>query len=100
HTRWPRDWSSDVCSSDLAGKPPPVCVHLAPELLPVGLRGIPVHLSLLCPRGLLQFNLAALTLSVRRRPGASLASSHIDSGPFGSDRKSTRLNSSHVAISY
>src|SRR5947208_8738472 len=67
-----------------AGKPPPVCVHLAPELLPVGLRGIPVHLSLLCPRGLLQFNLAALTLSVRRRPGASLASSHIDSGPFGS----------------
>src|SRR5205823_1946583 len=34
-----------------AGKPPPVCVHLAAELLPVGLRGIPVHLSLLCPRG-------------------------------------------------
>src|SRR5207253_3643411 len=21
HTRWPRDWSSDVCSSDLAGAP-------------------------------------------------------------------------------
>src|SRR6266508_6525247 len=21
HTRWPRDWSSDVCSSDLAGFP-------------------------------------------------------------------------------
>src|SRR6266508_4932125 len=21
HTRWPRDWSSDVCSSDLVGKP-------------------------------------------------------------------------------
>src|SRR5207253_5695836 len=20
HTRWPRDWSSDVCSSDLSGK--------------------------------------------------------------------------------
>src|SRR5207253_7899188 len=20
HTRWPRDWSSDVCSSDLAGE--------------------------------------------------------------------------------
>src|SRR5437016_4878145 len=29
-----------------AGKPSPVCVHLAPELLPVGLRGIPVHLNL------------------------------------------------------
>src|SRR5437870_5932548 len=21
HTRWPRDWSSDVCSSDLFGRP-------------------------------------------------------------------------------
>src|SRR5690625_8050426 len=21
HTRWPRDWSSDVCSSDLTGRP-------------------------------------------------------------------------------
>src|SRR5437660_12515303 len=29
-----------------AGTPPPVRVHLAPELLPVGLRGIPVHLNL------------------------------------------------------
>src|SRR5437870_12426162 len=23
HTRWPRDWSSDVCSSDLCSWPPP-----------------------------------------------------------------------------
>src|SRR5271166_1537202 len=23
HTRWPRDWSSDVCSSDLSCAPPP-----------------------------------------------------------------------------
>src|SRR5207253_7784020 len=23
HTRWPRDWSSDVCSSDLPNPPPP-----------------------------------------------------------------------------
>src|SRR5439155_6137973 len=23
HTRWPRDWSSDVCSSDLVDVPPP-----------------------------------------------------------------------------
>src|SRR5215510_14716231 len=23
HTRWPRDWSSDVCSSDLPGAVPP-----------------------------------------------------------------------------
>src|SRR6266508_6188837 len=25
HTRWPRDWSSDVCSSDLAGALGPRC---------------------------------------------------------------------------
>src|SRR5439155_15624617 len=25
HTRWPRDWSSDVCSSDLAGYLPGAC---------------------------------------------------------------------------
>src|SRR6266508_5707730 len=24
HTRWPRDWSSDVCSSDLDGAPRPL----------------------------------------------------------------------------
>src|SRR5690625_6810025 len=23
HTRWPRDWSSDVCSSDLSAEPAP-----------------------------------------------------------------------------
>src|SRR6202030_448034 len=33
------------------GEPPPVCVHFAPELLPVDLRGIPVHLGLLSPCG-------------------------------------------------
>src|SRR5439155_4143421 len=27
HTRWPRDWSSDVCSSDLEGAPAP-CLRL------------------------------------------------------------------------
>src|SRR5437870_13800742 len=25
HTRWPRDWSSDVCSSDLVGSFEPPC---------------------------------------------------------------------------
>src|SRR5207253_5280710 len=24
HTRWPRDWNSDVCSSDLASSPKPL----------------------------------------------------------------------------
>src|SRR5439155_3041348 len=37
HTRWPRDWSSDVCSSDLIGRAAPVrissaCAPSAPSL--------------------------------------------------------------------
>src|SRR6266508_7024738 len=31
HTRWPRDWSSDVCSSDLPGVP----VAASHEVLPL-----------------------------------------------------------------
>src|SRR5207253_7030936 len=31
HTRWPRDWSSDVCSSDLFGVPPLVAVDVPPH---------------------------------------------------------------------
>src|SRR5690625_6934927 len=27
HTRWPRDWSSDVCSSDLGGRLPPRAIE-------------------------------------------------------------------------
>src|SRR2546429_6406418 len=72
------------------GKPPPVRVHLALELLPVGLRGIPVHLSLLGPRGPAAPVVCCSLTSRRWRfpyaaiQTASLASSHIDSGPCGS----------------
>src|SRR5205823_8688754 len=72
------------------GKPPPVRVHLALELLPVGLRGIPVHLSLLGARGPAAPVVCCSLTSRRWRfpyaaiQTASLASSHIDSGPFGS----------------
>src|SRR5215510_13685319 len=31
HTRWPRDWSSDVCSSDLPGAPSRVATVEVPE---------------------------------------------------------------------
>src|SRR5271166_6887402 len=54
HTRWPRDWSSDVCSSDLT-----------------------------LPRW----------SELRMGQGE-------DTDVAPRDRKSTRLNSSHVAISY
>src|SRR5207253_4375059 len=59
HTRWPRDWSSDVCSSDLVSRS-------ANDRIAQGNR--------------------------LARPG--------EDGRNVGDRKSTRLNSSHVASSY
>src|SRR5690606_40315382 len=68
HTRFSRDWSSDVCSSDL---------ELQGQLLLAEL----VHQHLL----------------VLHQDDLALAD-HPDA--VGQDRKSTRLNSSHVKISY
>src|SRR5690625_1154320 len=70
HTRWPRDWSSDVCSSDL-------------------IRGGTVLFTQERGGGLAQ-PLAGRHVQVQQ-PGQR---------SVGGDRKSTRLNSSHVAISY
>src|SRR5207253_5066457 len=40
HTRWPRDWSSDVCSSDLTFAAAKVASSVYPKLaLPSGLSG-------------------------------------------------------------
>src|SRR5690625_7340841 len=33
HTRWPRDWSSDVCSSDLAKRSPETNVLVASRIV-------------------------------------------------------------------
>src|SRR5690606_40319211 len=100
HTRFSRDWSSDVCSSDLpaaaeedAGAVTPGTplvaladdLHLAsasslvvpdPELEPTGSNGIAI-----APQNTVNGN-ALLLINPH------------------TDRKSTRLNSSHVKISY
>src|SRR5439155_9075645 len=74
HTRWPRDWSSDVCSSDLES-------NGWPRTRPFQASGNP---------------------SGQRRKGFARGSRPLPSRwpPRPQDRKSTRLNSSHVAISY
>src|SRR5690349_24239007 len=82
HTRSLRDWSSDVCSSDLHG-----------------LRGL--------RRGagevfLLQYDIRTLVVLEGFHdvlPGHLLAGFLVDA-LVAEDRKSTRLNSSHVEISY
>src|SRR5690606_39428823 len=90
HTRFSRDWSSDVCSSDLA-------IGIERERVGAGQDAAIVQ----CARGsqcciagqfpvggLVENNIAAAVQS--QRVGLDVAP----------DRKSTRLNSSHVKISY
>src|SRR5690606_40718251 len=74
HTRFSRDWSSDVCSSDLAGARSPL-----PQSPP--------------PRGRAREGRRAL-------PRGAPAAPRPARGLVPRDRKSTRLNSSHVKISY
>src|SRR5690625_7036169 len=108
HTRWPRDWSSDVCSSDLGvglGNGATQGIHVAGQIvvthhqrllslalipqIPHPQRGGMGRIeAVLVIAKRLQLMLAPLhKRAVHRRRGAK-------------DRKSTRLNSSHVAISY
>src|SRR5207253_8653449 len=91
HTRWPRDWSSDVCSSDLDWR----------QVVALYDRLLRIH-----PSPVVQLN-RAVAIAMRDGPEAGLT--HIDAvlehGELANyylaqDRKSTRLNSSHVAISY
>src|SRR5690625_5809124 len=75
HTIWPRDWSSDVCSSDL--------VRSGACRFHRGMEGDRVGIFLGAP-----------PVEHRRQIRAAAEPG------LGGDRKSTRLNSSHVAISY
>src|SRR5436305_6790432 len=71
HTRCGRDWSSDVCSSDLG-----------------------------VTRSRTVATLPQPTASVTKRRPAVTELNFGDKVLFAEDRKSTRLNSSHVRISY
>src|SRR5439155_18918807 len=88
HTRWPRDWSSDVCSSDL---------QMALEL------GEPVAREL---RGRYEFHVAVQRLSrdLTRQQSELETALNFLSGKRrlepGDRSEDTRLNSSHVANSY
>src|SRR5207253_8672418 len=84
HTRWPRDWSSDVCSSDLIGNR--------------------AHGRKRRHAAVLREALEREGLSFAHR-AAELSEIGVEPVVVGAhrreqDRKSTRLNSSHVAISY
>src|SRR5690625_6258302 len=82
HTRWPRDWSSDVCSSDL----------LSIEGVGMYLGNVTGHGSSVDMETLVPTNPNEGLGVVEQKPSKERDSLI--------DRKSTRLNSSHVAISY
>src|SRR5690625_5616593 len=103
HTRWPRDWSSDVCSSDLrrsshlrSGRTParPATGQLYRIADGVTHPGVLAHLT----RG--KGGVRAHCDRVPHHGDGQLVSTVGVVGGFTGDRKSTRLNSSHVAISY
>src|SRR5699024_11271240 len=89
HTRSKRDWSSDVCSSDLRQHLRIFLVSFSPEITDgskntVSERNVgTVSVTpMMCLSETARFNACTCRLTV------------------SSDRKSTRLNSSHVSISY
>src|SRR5690625_6213433 len=75
HTRWPRDWSSDVCSSDLVGRS--VALYELDQRL---------------------FHVLVVVAEIEHAGAGKKVNVRL--AVFIQDRKSTRLNSSHVAISY
>src|SRR3712207_8361738 len=94
HTRYWRDWSSDVCSSDLPSKfyNPIQNYRFVSPSNDVIIRGDAAKSCILDVRAAYQ-HLAFLAA----REGAQLM---IKSVVTDVDRKSTRLNSSHANISY
>src|SRR5256884_4185518 len=88
HTRCSRDWSSDVCSSDLF-------LAAAPRWRPAARTSLRGPCSVSCTPGVAERSKHRPT---RREIPAPRAGS--DARARNRDRKSTRLNSSHGYISY
>src|SRR5690606_39381279 len=97
HTSFSRDWSSDVCSSDLAVDPQHVLLRAVQAHQLAGEQQLAVALVQVQPE-------AQLGDLVRARGGEVPFDAEVaEQGgrrAEGEDRKSTRLNSSHVKISY
>src|SRR5207253_5553378 len=95
HTRWPRDWSSDVCSSDLL-RHNPLGVIGRPDAQSFALLDAQRDQS---AGETIDFGLE-LAIGVAQTWWQLTSASRSRCDSATRDRKSTRLNSSHVAISY
>src|SRR5690625_6405203 len=87
HTRWPRDWSSDLCSSDHS---PPM-----PRIVP----SLHAYAAAISSRAR-QRTVLHGPADVYEEEDDERAHKEMARTARRQDRKSTRLNSSHVAISY
>src|SRR5699024_11226154 len=102
HTRSKRDWSSDVCSSDLASPSIPNILLVKPNGSAYGMGRLSVYIP---TTGCIT---EETMLSVNAMSPSCVKDSPRDFSKIGNiagitacrDRKSTRLNSSHVSISY
>src|SRR5256885_6106253 len=87
HTRLQGDWSSDVCSSDLLASSMaaynPMSYHNG---------SVWPHDNAICAAGLMRYGFV--------EPAQRVAEAILDAAEHFGDRKSTRLNSSHLVISY
>src|SRR5439155_16392368 len=103
HTRWPRDWSSDVCSSDLLRVEHGVATRLdvlqAQQVLDSANAQIPdLERQIAQEENAISILLGNYPQAVPL--GRPLVEQPLPPEVPPGDRKSTRLNSSHVAISY
>src|SRR3989442_6660210 len=92
HTRCGRDWSSDVCSSDLIPRATQDSAATAPPLSRAESHQTPHRMSVLKTEAPPS---PSHTVPLQTRTDRC---AHLTLYPL--DRKSTRLNSSHVRISY
>src|SRR5207253_4570191 len=97
HTRWPRDWSSDVCSSDLAGSVSWYFTSSPPTISPTFLGGKLYVGCVGCPSW---YSGAGYGADFVFATYVNTSTVQLPTIAATTDRKSTRLNSSHVATAY
>src|SRR5699024_11434513 len=92
HTRSKRDWSSDVCSSDLFGRNLDLEITFGQQVV-VTPRNYAFNFRKM-PEMKHHYAMVGIALDAGNYP------LYFDAANEKGDRKSTRLNSSHVSISY
>src|SRR5699024_8897685 len=101
HTRSKRDWSSDVCSSDLPHNAPILIMkHSYLSILKVSIGKVYIRMLKSYGAYFFQFPHSSKSMMLFDRKTKQSPKNNRTHKSCIEDRKSTRLNSSHVSISY